>query len=198
MHQALDLRASVWFVLCSFSYNDILHHRPGIPLKTLTSWIHQSVRAGAVSQGLKIMQGLQVAPLLAVHQCRALHQVHQAGHLRTSRASSPWPSSSISTTTSTNTRTRTNTSRPSCTPQLPHRLWWDTLCCCVEHLCCTSSVSGMCTVFIFIYFFFFFFRFNPHTAFVFQFDKYAGKIDGLYRHPVSILCQVTYYIVDDS
>ena len=89
---------------------------------TLTS-IHQSARAGAASQGLKITQQQQAAPLLVVRRHRALHRALQAGHLRTRQASSHWPSSSISTTTSTSTRTRTNTSRPSYTPQLLHRLW---------------------------------------------------------------------------
>lgn len=111
-----------------------------------TSWIPQSVRADAVSREVKTTQQPQVAPLPALHRRRMPHQVHQAGRLRTSRAFSPWPSSSISTTTSTNTLTRTNTSRLSCTPQLPHSLWWDSLCWCVEHLCYTSSVAGMCTI----------------------------------------------------
>lgn len=36
----------------------------------------------------------------------------------------------------------------------------------------------MCTVLVYK-------CFNPHTTFVLQFDKFPGKMDGLYRHTVS-------------
>lgn len=87
---------------------------------------HQSVRADAACQGMKITRRQRAAPHPVLHRHRARRQAHRAGRLRTRRASSRWPSSSISTTTSTNTRTRT-TSRPSCTPQPLHLPWWEHL-----------------------------------------------------------------------